>query len=224
MPARAAKFKLAFLFLHGWMGRQNIGAAKVLADLGFKCLTYDMRGNGQSEGDPAKITKAEYFDDALFAYDYLRQKVGDEFAIGVVGSSFGSYLGVRLTGQRAIHCLSLRVPANYPDEKFDQLEPVSLHSRRGLYWEWRSTPLQASQNLALGALHTFNGPVQIVEAGKDNQIPRQTVLNYLNAVADKSKLTYDVMKDAPHSLVNDKLQAEYEKLLTSWAKRFLESE
>jgi uncharacterized protein len=221
LPGTQATTKLAFLFLHGWRGRQNIGAARALAGIGFTCLTYDMRGNGQSEGDMAKLTKAEFLDDAAIAYDYLKQQIGEETSIGAVGSSFGSYLSILLSELRDVRCLSLRVPANYPDDTFNQPELLTLPERAQFYGEWRRRELGVNDNKALRALHGFNDPVQIIRAGSDEQLPEQTTQNFINAIADKNRLKYDIMNDAPHSLVNGRLQAEYESLLTAWAKQFL---
>jgi predicted alpha/beta hydrolase len=63
--------KLAFLLIQGWTGHQNLRAAQALADLGFACMTYDMRGNGDSEGNLAEFSRADFVKDAEVAYDYL---------------------------------------------------------------------------------------------------------------------------------------------------------
>src|SRR5690242_1266239 len=96
---------LAFLFIHGWTGHQNLIAARALCDHGFTCLTYDMRGVGDSAGDFDSLTRADYLEDACAAYDYLREQVGPDTPIGVAGSSFGSYLAALLTRKRTVKCL-----------------------------------------------------------------------------------------------------------------------
>jgi esterase/lipase len=212
---------LAFLFIHGWLGHQNTTAAQALADMGCTSLTYAMRGSGDSEGDLTTLTKADFLTDAGKAYDYLRAQVSKDTAIGVVGSSFGSYLGVLLTEQRAGRCLSLRVPANYPDDLFDTPEPTTLATRSNLYTEWRSKPLDSSQNKALNALHGFTGNVQIIESEQDEQVPHQTVVNYVNTIDDKSRLSYTVMEGATHSLKDPVLQTAYGVFLCNWAKQQL---
>ena len=58
------------------------------------------------------------------------------------------------------------------------------------------------------------------EAEHDEVIPHQSTLNYVHAVADTTKLTYNIMKGAPHSLANEQLTSEYVRLLTAWAKQF----
>jgi esterase/lipase len=212
----AESAKLAFLFIQGWMGHQNILAAQKLASMGFTSMTYDMRGNGESDGNLADFSRADFISDAVNAYDYLKLQAGNGIKIGVVGSSFGSYTAVLLSGEREVECLSLRVPATYPDEGFTdphlpQVGSEALHA-------WRRKEQGYEENRAFRALHAFTGDVQIVEAGDDEVVPHQAPQNYANALADKGKLDYVIMTGAPHSLVNDKLQHEYEQLLAGWVK------
>lgn len=206
--------KLAFLFIQGWAGHQNVEAAQLLADRDFPTMTYDMRGNRGSEGDLAEFSRADFVEDAVVAYDYLRERAGAGAAIGVVGSSFGSYTAVLLTQKREVYCLSLRAPASYPDEGFDkpqegQGDPYSI-------MDWRKKVIGYKENLSFRALHEFNGDVQIIEAEKDELVPGQTPKNYAAAVADKSRLVYEVVLNAPHRLENENLQTDYEKRLTKW--------
>jgi len=207
---------LAFLFIQGWRGHQNVSAAERLAGMGHACMTYDMRGNGESEGNLAAFSRADFVSDAINAYDYFKNQLTKDAVIGVIGSSLGGYCAVLLAAERDIRCLSLRVPAGYPDEGFDepQLPQVGSEALR----VWRQKALHYSKNRAFNALHNFKGPVQIIEAGADEQVAHQAVQNYADAIQDTQKLHYTVMKDAPHSLVNDELQHEYETLLTDWVK------
>jgi len=213
---------IAFLFIQGWAGHQNVAAAKALADLGFTSLTYDMRGNGDSEGSLERLSRADFLNDACLAYDFLRRQVGERAYIGVIGSSFGSYTAILLSEQRQVKCLSLRVPANYPDEGFDKLQLAQKYESQD-FVEWRKRKLDHSENQALKVLHDFKGEVQIIEAGADEMVAHQVVENYVNAITDKQRLDYVVMKDAPHSLVNKELSDEYVRLLSGWAKQFAHS-
>ncbi|HUA12914.1 MAG TPA: alpha/beta fold hydrolase [Candidatus Sulfotelmatobacter sp.] len=212
---------LSFLLIQGWAGHQNIKAAQLLADLGYTSMTYDMRGNGESEGNLTNfsISREDFVNDATEAYDFLKMKSGTT-KIGVIGSSFGSYTGVMLTKNRKVYCLCLRVPAIYSDEgysdpKFDK-ENINENPE-----DWRTKSISYSKNHALKTLHDFNGKVLIIEAEKDELVPSQVPRNYANAVKDKSNLLYKVMKKAPHRLENDELQSEYEKLLVEWINKDL---
>ncbi len=214
--------KLAFLLIQGWTGHQNVTAAQALADLNFTCMTYDMRGNGDSEGNLSELSRADFIADAVVAYDQLKDRLDPDTAIGVVGSSFGSYTAVLLTEQRPVICLSLRVPASYPDEGFD--EPQEAQRASSLdFAEWRQQKLSHNENHAFKALHNFVGKVQIIEAGADDILCHQVADNYVNALASEQLLNYIVMKGAPHRLENERLSNEYVRLLTGWAKQFTDS-
>lgn len=176
-----------------------------------------MRGNGESQGDLSQFSRADFLSDAQNVYDYFRQQLANETAIGVVGSSFGSYTAILLTKERPVYCLSLRVPASYPDTGFDdallpQIDAPSLAP-------WRRQVMKPEDNRAFQALHDFTGDVQIVEAGADEVVPSQAPQNYAHAIGDPARLSYATMENAPHSLINQSLQAEYEQILTSWAEQ-----
>ena len=83
---------------------------------------------------------------------------------------------------------------------------------------WRQQTTPYDKNRAFRALHDFEGQAQIIEAEADERVAHQTVQNYVDAVRDKQKLQYRVMKNAPHSLINDALQHEYEELLIDWVQ------
>jgi uncharacterized protein len=216
MPKGEQK-KLAFLFIHGWVGHQYVDEAQALSGIGHPTMTYDMRGHGESAGNLADFSRADYLEDAAAAYDFFKKQLGEGIKIGVVGSSFGSYTGVLLTEKRDVFCLSLRVPASYPDGGFNAPQLAQVSDARELM-AWRQHALDYTQNRAFGALHRFTGSVQIIEAEADECVPSQGPANYANAVSDKIKLRYDVMVNAPHSLVNGQLRAEYERLLLDWVK------
>jgi pimeloyl-ACP methyl ester carboxylesterase len=162
--------QLAFLLIQGWTGHQNIEAAQALAKLGFTSMTYDMRGNGDSEGNLAEFSRADFIKDALTAYDHLKHQANPE-AIGVIGSSFGSYTAVMVSTQRPVSCLSLRVPASYRDEDYAQPQLARITSAE--LTAWRDQPLDYIHNRAFSALHDFAGNIQIVEADHDELVPHQ---------------------------------------------------
>lgn len=210
---------LAFLFIQGWMGHQNVIGAQALADLGFSCLTYDMHGNGESEGNVGDFSRAEFLNDAENVYDYFKQQLPKGTKIGLIGSSFGSYMATLLSTTRSVSCMSLRVPATYPDEGFtDPQLPQIDHDE---LVAWRKRPMNYDQNMAFQALHDFDGPVMIIESGADIVVPHQACQNYAQATTDPAKLRYEVIENAPHSFTSDSQHAEYGRLLASWATSIL---
>ncbi len=116
-----------------------------------------------------------------------------------------------------MQCLSLRVPASYPDEGFDDPQLPQAHTKALTAWRRQTTDYL--HNKAFKALYDFTGNIQIIEAEKDEFVPHQAVQNYADSVADKNRLTHVLMRGAPHQLLNSDLSTEYVKLLSSWAKQ-----
>ena len=216
-PNKKEKYP-AILFVHGWTANRKRGFqyAKSLSKLGFICMLFDIRGHGTSEGDIKTFTIKEFFDDVLAAYDYLAKiKDVDLNNISAVGSSFGSYLISLLSEKRKIKNLVLRVPADYPSEIFNKRKK-SFSSHDQYIMDWRKQEKDYKETYALKALHNFSGSVLVIEAEKDESIPRQTIENYLNSVKDKNKLTYILLKGAPHSVKAGKFRDQIEQILVKW--------
>jgi esterase/lipase len=218
-PSAAKDNYPGILFIHGWTSTEKGYAeySETLNKLGFACMTFDLRGHGNSDGDIKIQTRQEFLEDTIAAYDYLAQSERiDKDDITVVGSSFGSYLAALLTQHRPIKRLILRVPANYPNGNTS--EPQSKYSDQVEILKWRFEVKRPEDTLALRALNDFTGDVLVVESEKDEIIPHQTVVNYINSVNDKSKLGHVVMVGAPHTLNNPKLRKDYLDIITSWLK------
>jgi len=211
----------AILFLHGWRSSEQylLARAEGLAKLGFVCLTFNMRGSATSEGDITKLTRQDFLQDALTAYDYLANlKEVDKEKISVIGSSFGAYLACLLSGKRNIRNLVLRVPANYPDEGFDKPQIDFSGDNNPDVLRWRFNSLTKEKTLALKVLHNFSGNILIVESEKDELIPHQTIESYINAVRDKSQLTHTVMEGADHAMHDENFLLLYNEILIKWFK------
>lgn len=220
IPLRQSTDK-AILFIHGWKSNESnyIKRAKALSELGYTCLTFSLRGHGESEGDIHKLTRQDFINDITEAYDFLaKQEDINIHKIGVVGASFGAYLATLLTKRRPVKWLVLRVPANYPDHGFEDI-PQDSYPRLSLSTkEWRHQPLTYDKTIALRAIHQYPHEILIIESEKDEQIPHQTIQNYVNAVSDKSKLTYKIIKDADHSMRKELHQQEFIDILVEWFK------
>jgi uncharacterized protein len=207
--------KPALLFIHGWTGKPPEEVAAMAAERGYYALTFSLRGHNESDGDIHVVTRAGALADAGAAYDFLQSQVGD-VPVVVVGGSYGGYTAALLSGNRNVAGLSLRVPAGYPDEGFDEPQFGKDHNDASVM-EWRSNIQGHNSNKAFGAVYAFAGPVQIIEAGKDELVPHQTVLNYADSVADKDRLEYHLMPDWPHSLGGDPTRIrEFQDVLFGW--------
>ena len=64
------------LFAHGWGGNQQqyLRRASAVADLGYLCLTFDLRGHARREEQRETVSRAENLRDLLAAYDLLTSR------------------------------------------------------------------------------------------------------------------------------------------------------
>lgn len=211
----------AILFIQGWTGdmRRSYGYARALSKLGCICFLFDVRGHGQSEGDIKKTTTREFLNDVVSAYDVVAKANGvDPNNMSVIGGSFGGYLGSILTTKRKVTNLALRVPADYRDAWFDKIKWETSGVTTPEVWAFRKRLKKPSESMALAAMHKFNGNVLIVESEKDTVVPHETMVNYANAVSDKTKLTHIVIKGAPHSIKRGPFRDKVEKIYVDWFK------
>lgn len=204
------------LYLHGWSSRPNRKVLELLVDKGYESMAVVFRGHEGSDGQLDEVSAHNALDDATLAYDELIKRVGRERPIVVLGSSYGSYIGVLLSKERLVHALSLRVPANYADANFDRPK-LEGDSDKEAVMAWRRQPLTAEENRALKAIHEFTGRIQVIESGVDEQIPHQTVQNYIDAIATPEQLHYCVMEGWGHSFsYDDAKAAQYVEVVTAW--------
>jgi uncharacterized protein len=218
-PEKLKEKNPAILFIHGWTSfkERSYEYAKGLAKLGFISFMFDMRGHGESEGDINTATIKEFLDDVLAAYDYLAKVKGVDLEnINAVSSSFGCYLAALLSAKRDIEKLVIRAPADYANEDFDKPKMQTSGSDNPALTAWREKPKNASETFALGAISHFDGEILIIESGKDDTIPHQTIQNYRNAVKNKNKLTHIVIENAPHSIKDGPFKDKVEKILKDW--------
>lgn len=207
----------AVLLLHGWESAQDrlFSLAERLAELGYICLTVDLRGHGETPGNRGELSRKDFLNDAFAAYDFLATQTHVDVAqISVVGSSFGAYLAALLTAQRAIAWLVMRVPADYEDETFE----LPRAQDDGDKAVWRTTPRSWESTAALRAVHAFEGQILLVEAGRDEVVPKQTIINYKSAAPEN--IEHHVMEGAPHSFTGSPhLKEAFNALVVEWLER-----
>src|SRR6202158_166501 len=100
---RPGERRAAFLVLHGFGSNKTssntMQPTKVLGDLGYVVLRFDMRGCGESEGEPGRVICLEQVEDTRSALSFLaRHPAVDPARIGVIGSSFGGAVAVYTGG------------------------------------------------------------------------------------------------------------------------------
>lgn len=212
--------KPAILLIHGWKSGQDrmFQISEMFCERsGIACLTVDLHGHGKTIGDLNTLSRKDFLDDVVAAYDFLvSQNNIDKERIGVIGSSFGGYLATLLSTQRQLAWIAMRVPADYPDHGFEEPKKINEQPNEDT---WRREPRDWSETATLRAVHAFQGKILLIESEHDEIIPHQLILNYKNAVSDPSNLKYVVMKGAPHSLSkHPEFQKEFSEILFNWEK------
>lgn len=209
----------AVLFLHGWTGKENILCAQYLAENGYVAMTFGFEGHNESEGSIETISRADALQNAIDAYRFLSSNIKENTPIAVVGNSFGGYIAALLTTVVKTNGLSMRVPANYPDESFDEFQKGQGHENPNIT-AWRKTLHSADATRSLRGLSVYKGPVQIIEAEQDEIIPHETVQAYVYACRENSiPCDYHLMKGWPHSIGSDKERiAQNNQIIYTWLK------
>jgi uncharacterized protein len=100
---KAGEKRAAFLVLHGFGSNKNssnvMEPTKILGDLGYVTLRFDMRGCGDSEGEHGRVICLEQVGDTRNCLSFLAQHPAvDAKRIAVVGSSFGGAVAVYAGG------------------------------------------------------------------------------------------------------------------------------
>lgn len=206
----------ALIFVHGWKSDQtgNIKRAIEISKLGFICLTLDLRGHGESEGNTEEFSREDHLEDIKSAYKYLADtKEVNRAKIGIIGSSYGAYLSAVATNFLEFEWLILRVPALYFNDKFNIPTDKLIKEDKNAFTTFGLTP---ENSLALKGVANFPGDILIIESEKDEVIPHSVIENYLGVISDKRRLTYKIIKNARHSLTDEKLDKEYLHLLKNW--------
>src|SRR5712692_6791459 len=100
---RLGERRAAFLVLHGFGSNKTssntMQPTKVLSELGYVVLRFDMRGCGDSEGEFGRVICLEQVEDTRSALTFLaKHPAVDPERIGVIGSSFGGAVAVYADG------------------------------------------------------------------------------------------------------------------------------
>lgn len=207
----------ALIFIHGWKSNRqgNNKRAVEISKLGFICLTIDLRGHGDSDGSIEEYSVNNHLEDVKSAYQYLTNlEEVDTEKIGIIGSSYGGNLAAMAVNHLPFKWLVLRVPALYVDKYFDT-PTESLIGKNEERNAFKSSNTNPSESSALKGISNFKGKILLIESENDTVIPHPVIENYLKYIA-KEKLTYKIMKNAPHSLETEEQEKEYIDTLKDW--------
>ena len=224
VPAQLQGTAPGALFVHGWGGCQDqyLASARAIAALGSACLVFDLRGHAETRGQYETVTREDNMHDVIAAYDLLARTPGvDKHAIGVVGASYGAYLGSLLLYLRPVRFLALRAPALYKDDDWE-MPKRKLHVDPD-FAAYRRRALRVDDNRALGACAQFLGDALLVESEHDEIIPHPAVANYIAALANAHSLTYRVIEGADHALSREPWELAYTELLVDWMSEMIRS-
>lgn len=214
----------ALLFVHGWGASQQsyLARAREIAEMGCVCMTFDMRGHARTDEQREIVSREHNLRDLLSAYDMLaKHPAVDAAAIGVVGSSYGGYLGAILTAMRPVRWLALRAPALYEDHGWE-LPKVQLNDKMDL-GAYRRRLVSPEENRALGACAGFRGDVLIVESENDEVVPHTVIANYVAACVQARSVTSRIIPGAEHGLSEEEWQKAYAGILTRWLTEMMGS-
>lgn len=209
------------LFVHGWAGSQERDKkrARMLSRFGFVCLTFDLRGHGDTAERRKTVTREDNLDDICAAYDVLAsQHQVDRGSIAMVGSSYGAYLAVLASALRPVRWLALRVPALYRDEDW---KTPKFELDRDAIARYRSTLVSHEGNRALQQCSRFEGDVLIAESEKDEIVPHPAVASYLASFIAARSVTYRVISGADHALSEPQSRRAYDQLLSNWLREMI---
>ena len=216
-PAALTGLAPGVVFVHGWGSsqRQDLGQARRLRELGFVCLTFNLRGHARTWRQRQTVTRSQNLRDLIAAFDCLAGGDGvDPERLGVVGSSYGGYLAALLVAERKLRWLALEAPALYKDADFDRPKrQLNLDADLPAYRRQRLAP---EDNRALRSAAGFEGDVLLVEGERDEVIPHQVLANYRGAFAGARSLEHVVIPEADHGLTQRRWRNMYRDALVGW--------
>lgn len=190
------------LYLHGQGYNLGVYWAPKVMDYtkhGYDAFSIDYRGFGKSYGPTSEETLLE---DSMLAYDFLKQRYGEENII-VYGQSLGSSFGTYVASKTNPRMLILEAPyysmldmayLKRPYLPKVVLEKILRYPLRTDLW-----------------IQEVNVPIHIFHGTKDTLIPYHASERLVKQVANKSNVTLYTLKDWGHNGIL--YHAEYQKQL-----------
>ncbi|XP_035982111.1 lysophosphatidylserine lipase ABHD12 [Fundulus heteroclitus] len=185
------------LYLHGNAGTRGgdhrVQLYKVLSLLGNHVVTFDYRGWGDSDGSPSERGMTS---DALFIYDWLRQRRAESVPLYIWGHSLGTGVAtnlVRRLCERGTppHALILESPfTNIREEA--RSHPFSMVYRLLPGFDWFFLDSISANNIRFASdenVHHISCPVLILHAEDDSVVPFQLGKKLYNMASQSKSLS-----------------------------------
>ncbi|XP_068597407.1 lysophosphatidylserine lipase ABHD12 [Brachionichthys hirsutus] len=167
------------LYLHGNAGTRGgdhrVELYKVLSSSGYHIVTFDYRGWGDSDGSPSERAMTS---DAVFLYDWLKQRLEDKTALYVWGHSLGTGVATNLVRRLCDrgtppHALILESPfTNIREEA--RSHPFSMVYRHLPGFDWFFLDSITDNNIRFASDENVNHiscPLLILHAEDDGVVP-----------------------------------------------------
>ena len=211
----STKFKYGLLVVHGWTSsnKKYLKLAEDLARHNFLVIAINLRGHGDSPFPLHTYSRQDHLDDIKVSYDYLKNLLGKEQEICVLGKSYGGYLSSIATTMRKIDRLILSQPALYPNSRFGFSNQRLIAENPNIF---RSTTEIPEDNRALLAVAKFKNPILLVESERDAEVPKKVTDLYLKAASKNNNLTHKIIKNADHSLSVSSYLDDFYSIVKEW--------
>jgi pimeloyl-ACP methyl ester carboxylesterase len=192
------------IFFHGMTSSQDgyVEIAEML-NVDGTFLAVSLSGHGKSDGCFNKLNVNDLMKDGLAVYDWLRDKVGDDKQVVIIGTSVGAAIATNVAHEKKVAGLVLRAPAMYTAEmrKLGLGELMKIESRI----------FQSAEKFS-DELPKYNGKLLVVTSENDPIIPKWMSERYLQMANDSSEF---VIKGAVHQL-NENDRKEFVRAMDSF--------
>ncbi|KAM9344945.1 LOW QUALITY PROTEIN: lysophosphatidylserine lipase ABHD12 [Symphorus nematophorus] len=185
------------LYLHGNAGTRGgdhrVQLYKVLSSLGYHVVTFDYRGWGDSDGSPSEGGMTS---DALFMYDWLKQRLDNKQQLYIWGHSLGTGVATNLVRRLCDRAsppdaLILESPfTNIREEA--RSHPFSMVYRYLPGFDWFFLDAITANNIRFASDENVNHiscPVLILHAEDDGVVPFHLGKKLYNMAAQSKSLS-----------------------------------
>jgi dipeptidyl aminopeptidase/acylaminoacyl peptidase len=192
--------------------------AKRLVQHGIAALTINLRGHGNSEEDFDNLCARDNIADAQAVYAYaVQQSQIDSTRIGVCTSSYGSVLATALLPTHAVKSLLLRAPVVYTPDMLHTKFPILMQNETSIFYEIQNV----QDTPAIQAITNFAGSLFVVASQNDNVVPQSMPKAYVDAAQKSTRVEYEVMPNAPHSLQSAQDREAFTQKMIEWFTKTL---